>query len=88
MIALREELLVKRGRNIRAFEVATGVDVDLEEERSSRSLLLMHTKRGRPHHSLKTSQDGRVQPVRIEEIVRQTQKDLDKILSKLVRFSS
>jgi len=79
--SVKGRIIGKEGRNIRAFEVATGVDVDLEEEGVIKISSFDAYKREVARITLeKLLKDGRVQPVRIEEIVRQTQKDLDKIL--------
>ncbi|MBP9798211.1 ribonuclease Y [Candidatus Woesebacteria bacterium] len=79
--SVKGRIIGKEGRNIRAFEVATGVDVDLEEEGVIKISSFDAYKREVARITLeKLLKDGRVQPVRIEEIVRQTRADLDKIL--------
>lgn len=76
-------IIGKEGRNIRAFELATGVDVDLEEEGVIKISSFDAYKREVARTALeKLIKDGRIQPVRIEEIVRQTKRDLDKIMHK------
>ncbi len=76
-------IIGKDGRNIRAFELATGVDVDLEEEGVIRLSSFDATKREIARISLETLiRDGRIQPERIEEIVKETKANLDKTIFK------
>ncbi len=79
--AIKGKIIGKEGRNIRAFELATGVDVDLEEEGTIRISSFDAYKREVAKVALeRLIKDGRVQPVRIEEIVEQTRRDVDKIV--------
>lgn len=81
--SLKGRIIGKEGRNIRAFELATGVDVDLEEEGVIKISSFNALKREIARASLeKLIKDGRIQPVRIEEIVKQTTRDLDKVMQK------
>lgn len=74
-------IIGKEGRNIRAFEMATGVDVDLDEEGVIRFSSFDPVRREIARISLeKLMKDGRIQPVRIEEVVLETKKELDKIM--------
>ncbi len=76
-------IIGKDGRNIRAFELATGVDVDLEEEGVIRLSSFDAIKREVARQSLETLiKDGRIQPARIEEIVKKTGSDVDKTIFK------
>ncbi len=76
-------IIGKEGRNIRAFELATGVDVDLEEEGVIRISSFDAVKREIARISLeKLIKDGRIQPQRIEEIINTTKSELDKIMFK------
>ena len=76
-------IISKDGRNIRAFELATGVDVDLEEEGVIRLSSFDATRREIARMSLETLiKDGRIQPARIEEIVRKTREDVEKTIYK------
>lgn len=78
---IKGKIIGKEGRNIRAFELATGVDVDLEEEGTIRISSFDAYKREVAKVALeRLMKDGRVQPVRIEEIVEQTRRDVDKIV--------
>lgn len=72
-------IIGKDGRNIRAFELATGVDVDLEEEGVIRISSFDAIKREIARLSLeRLIKDGRIQPRRIEEIVQKTKEEIDK----------
>lgn len=74
-------IIGKEGRNIRAFEMATGIDVDLDEEGVIRLSSFDPVRREVARVTLeKLIRDGRIQPVRIEELVRQTEKEIDKIM--------
>ena len=76
-------IIGKDGRNIRAFEVATGVDVDLEEEGVIRLSSFDAVRREIAKLSLeKLIKDGRIQPQRIEEVVHKTKDEVDKIIFK------
>lgn len=76
-------IIGKEGRNIRAFELATGVEVDLDEEGmvklSSFDPVKREIARVVLEHLIK---DGRVQPARIEEMVKKTREDIHKIIYK------
>jgi len=81
--SIKGKIIGKEGRNIRAFELATGVDVDLEEEGSIRISSFDAYKREVAKVALeRLMKDGRVQPVRIEEIVEQTRRDVDKLVQQ------
>lgn len=74
-------IIGKEGRNIRAFEMATGVDVDLDEEGVIRFSSFDSVRREVARVTLeKLIKDGRIQPARIEELVGQTEKEIDKIM--------
>ena len=74
-------IIGKEGRNIRAFEMATGVDVDLDEEGVIRLSSFDPVRREVARVTLeKLIRDGRIQPVRIEELVKQTKTEVDKIM--------
>jgi ribonuclease Y len=74
-------IIGKEGRNIRAFEMATGVDVDLDEEGVIRFSSFDPVRREIARVALeKLIRDGRIQPVRIEELVKLTQKEIEKIM--------
>lgn len=74
-------IIGKDGRNIRAFELATGVDVDLEEEGVIRLSSFDAIRREIARRSLEQLiKDGRIQPQRIEEIVQKQRSEVDKII--------
>lgn len=78
---LKGRIIGKEGRNIRAFEQATGVDVDLDEEGVIRLSSFDQIRREVARRSLeKLIKDTRIQPFRIEEIVDQTKKEVEKIM--------
>jgi ribonuclease Y len=78
---MKGRIIGKEGRNIRAFEQATGVDVDLDEEGVIRLSSFDQIRREVARRSLeKLLKDTRVQPFRIEEIVEQTRQELEKIM--------
>ena len=76
-------IIGKDGRNIRAFELATGVDVDLEEEGVNRLSSFDSVRRETARISLeRLIKDGRIQPQRIEEIVKKVRTEVDQIIMK------
>jgi len=76
-------IIGKEGRNIRAFELATGVDVDLEEEGVVKFSSFDAVRREVAKVSLeRLIRDGRIQPQRIEEIVKKTKDEIEKIIVK------
>ncbi|MFC1748286.1 ribonuclease Y [Pseudomonadota bacterium] len=75
-------IIGKEGRNIRAFEQATGVDVDLDETPGEVRISSFDPVR---RVIAKTSltrllADGRIQPTRIEEYVTKTKTEIEKIM--------
>ena len=78
---MKGRIIGKEGRNIRAFEQATGVDVDLDEEGVIRLSSFDSVRREIARRALdKLLKDTRIQPFRIEEVVEQTQKEVEKIM--------
>lgn len=78
---MKGRIIGKEGRNIRAFEQATGVDVDLDEEGIIRLSSFDQIRREVARRSLeKLLKDTRIQPFRIEEIVDQAKKEVEKIM--------
>lgn len=76
-------IIGKDGRNIRAFELATGVDVDLEEEGVIRLSSFDSVRREIARLSLeKLIKDGRIQPQRIEEIVHKVKEEVEQVMFK------
>ena len=78
---IKGRIIGKEGRNIRAFEQATGVDVDLDEEGVIRLSSFDQVRREVARRSLeKLIKDTRIQPFRIEEIVLETKKEVEKVM--------
>ncbi len=78
---IKGRIIGKEGRNIRAFEQATGVDVDLDEEGVIRLSSFDQVRREVAKRSLeKLIKDTRIQPFRIEEIVDQTRQEVEKVM--------
>lgn len=78
---IKGRIIGKEGRNIRAFEQVTGVDVDLDEEGIIRLSSFDSVRREIARSALeKLLKDSRIQPFRIEEVVEQTKKELEKIM--------
>ncbi|KKT85052.1 MAG: Ribonuclease Y [candidate division WWE3 bacterium GW2011_GWC2_44_9] len=81
---MKGRIIGKEGRNIRTFEELTGVDLDMD---SSPGDILIScfdpVRREIARIALeKLVLDGRIQPARIEELIQNTQKDMDQILFK------
>ncbi len=75
-------IIGKEGRNIKAFEMATGVDVDIDE---SPGMIRLSSFDGVRREIARLSleelmKDGRIQPTRIEEVVSKKSKEVDKII--------
>ena len=78
---IKGRIIGKEGRNIRAFEQATGVDVDLDEEGIIRLSCFDSVRREIAKRALeKLLKDTRIQPFRIEEIVNQTKQEVEKVM--------
>lgn len=78
---MKGRIIGKEGRNIRAFEQATGVDIDLDEEGIIRLSSFDQVRREVARRSLeKLLKDTRIQPFRIEEVVKQTREEVEKIM--------
>lgn len=78
---IKGRIIGKEGRNIRAIEVATKVEVELDETLDIRLSSFDPIRREVAKRSLeKLIKDGRIQPQRIEEIVQNTQSEVDRIL--------
>jgi len=76
-------IIGKEGRNIRSFELATGVEVDLDEEGVVKLSSFDPVKREIARVALENLiKDGRIQPQRIEEVVKKTREEINKIIYK------
>jgi len=78
---VKGKIIGREGRNIRAFEKATGVEIELDETNDLRISSFDSTRREIARLSLeKLIKDGRIQPLKIEQVVAQTRTEMDRIL--------
>lgn len=79
---IKGRLIGKEGRNIRAFEKASGVDLDLDESPGLVRLSSFDSvRREIAKQALKKLvKDGRIQPTRIEEYLDRAKKDVERIM--------
>lgn len=84
---VKGRIIGREGRNIRAFEKETGVDVIVDDTPGVVVVSAFDTvRREVAKVSLqKLIQDGRIHPARIEEIVRETRKEIDERISLMGR---
>lgn len=82
---MKGRIIGREGRNIRAFEKETGVDVIVDDTPGVVIISAFDSvRREIGKLSLqKLIQDGRIHPTRIEEIVAETQKEMDEHIRKL-----
>jgi len=79
--SVKGSIIGQGGRNIAAFEKATGVEIEIEEGNSIRLSSFDSIRREVARRSLDALlRDSRITPSRIEEIVAHTQKQMDQIL--------
>jgi ribonuclease Y len=79
--SVKGSIIGKEGRNIAAFEKATGVEIEIEEGNTLRLSSFDPMRREIAKRSLEfLIKDGRIQPSRIEEVVTQTKHQLDAFL--------
>jgi len=80
---MKGRIIGKEGRNIRALEVATGVELELDESLDIRLSSFDPVRREVAKRSLeKLIKDGRIQPLRIEEVVEKTKQEVERILQE------
>lgn len=81
---MKGKIIGKEGRNIKAFERATGVDVIIDEAPDKIGLSSFDPMR---RHIAKIAlekliEDGRIQPVKIEEVVEKTQAEVAEMVKQ------
>lgn len=80
---MKGRIIGKEGRNIKAFEQSTGVDVVMDDELPDTLILSSFDPVRREIAKVSLERlmaDGRIQPQRIEEIVEKTKEDIEKIM--------
>jgi ribonuclease Y len=81
---MKGRIIGREGRNIRAFEKATGVDVIVDDTPGVVVVSAFDSvRRETAKQALqKLIQDGRIHPTRIDEIVAETQKEMDDFIRR------
>jgi len=87
---MKGRIIGREGRNIRAFEKATGVDVIVDD---TPGIVIVsafdNVRRETAKLALeKLIQDGRIHPTRIEEVVVETQEEMEKHIRHLGRVAA
>ena len=80
---MKGRIIGKEGRNIKAFEQSTGVDVVMDDDLPNTLILSSFDSVRREIAKLSLERllaDGRIQPQRIEEVVESTKKDIEKVM--------
>lgn len=79
---IKGKIIGKEGRNIRAFEQVTGVDVDLDDQPGTVRLSSFDpVRREIARITLeRLIKDGRIQPSRIEEVIKKVREEIEKIM--------
>lgn len=82
---MKGRIIGREGRNIRAFEKATGVDVIVDDTPGVVIVSAFDNVRREVGKLalVKLIQDGRIHPTRIEEVVAETQKEMDEHIRRL-----
>jgi len=78
---MKGRIIGREGRNIRTFERATGVEIEIDETNDIRLSSFDPVRREIARRSIeKLVKDRRIQPSRIEEIVGKTKQEVEKIM--------
>ncbi len=80
---MKGRIIGKEGRNIKAFEQSTGVDVVMDDDMPNTLILSSFDSVRREVAKLALERllaDGRIQPQRIEEVVESTRNDIEKVM--------
>ncbi len=79
---LKGRIIGREGRNIRAFEQITGVDIIVDDTPEAVTLSCHDPVRREVARLslIKLLKDGRIHPTRIEEVVGKTQQEIDQIM--------
>lgn len=79
---IKGKIIGKEGRNIRSFEQVTGVDVDLDDQPGTVRLSSFDPVRREVARITleRLIKDGRIQPSRIEEVIKKVREELEKIM--------
>ncbi len=87
---MKGRIIGREGRNIRAFEKATGIDVIVDDTPGSIVLSGFDSIRREVARVAikKLILDGRIHPTRIEEIVKDTEKEVEKIIQETGKQTS
>jgi len=78
---VKGRIIGREGKNIRAFEKETGVDLELDESGEIRLSSFDSVRREIARRALiELIKDSRIQPTRIEEVVKKIREDMDNVL--------
>ena len=78
---MKGRIIGREGRNIRTFERATGVEIEIDETNDIRLSSFDPVRREIARRSIeKLVKDRRIQPSRIEEIIEKTKQEVEKIM--------
>ncbi|OIP98374.1 ribonuclease Y [candidate division WWE3 bacterium CG09_land_8_20_14_0_10_39_24] len=82
---MKGRIIGKEGRNIRAFEEATGVNIDMDDDTPNEVRVSCYDSVRREVARVSLERliaDGRIQPARIDDVVKKTQTELERIMYK------